>query len=49
MTMDGMTLGTDASSKVIEEYKCSQHLAIFSLLNVFAVTARVHSDERLKR
>ena len=34
MTMDGMTLGTDASSKVIEEYKCSQHLAIFSLLNV---------------
>ena len=48
MTMDGMTLGTDASSKVIEEYKCSQHLAIFSLLNVL-VTARVHSDERLKR
>ena len=34
MTMDGMTPGTDASSKVIEEYKCSQHLAIFSLLNV---------------
>ena len=34
MTMDGMTPGTDASSKVVEEYKCSQHLAIFSLLNV---------------
>ena len=40
MTMDGMTPGTDASSKVIEEYKCSQHLAIFSLLNVCGYRSR---------